>query len=134
MLGRLRERFRRGKIAPLTGAPALARQKSYSAQSGYVYQYVYSGNRKRAAGTEYVFDVTADRKASFAVSVVLPDDVIAGWESAHAFALRPNERHGIVKLALFQAFDERANPAEMRAAVQVRRADLDAIIETLGIL
>ncbi len=134
MLGRFRERLRRGKTAPLTGAPPLSRQKTYSAQSGYVYQYVYAGNRKRTTDTEFVFDVTADRKTSFAVSVVLPDDVIAEWESAHAFTLRQNERHGIVKLALYEAFDERANPTDMRATVLVRRADLDAIIETLGIL
>jgi hypothetical protein len=68
------------------------------------------------------------------VSVLLPDEVTAGWESEHGFSLRENERHGIVKLALFQAFDERANPSQMRAAVLVRRADLDGIIETLGII
>jgi len=134
MLGRLFKRGRTGTPAPLTGAPAIRRQKTYSGQSGYVYQYVYEGRRKRAADTEYVFDVTADRKTSFPVSVVLPDEVVAGWESEHGFTLRDNERHGIVKIALFQAFDERADPSQMRAAVEVRRADLNGIIESLGII
>ena len=33
------------KPLPLTGAPAVRRLKSYSAQSGYVYQYFYEGQR-----------------------------------------------------------------------------------------
>jgi hypothetical protein len=126
--------FLRGKSAPLEGAPASRRQKTYSAQSGYVYQYVYEGCRKRAGDTEYVFSVSWDRKTPLTASVALPDDVIAEWEREHDFALRPNERHGIVKMALFQAFDERGGPGQLRAEILVRRADLDAIIQTLGIV
>jgi hypothetical protein len=40
----------------------------------------------------------------------------------------------ICALHLFRAFDERANPARMRVAVLARRAGLEAIMETLGIL
>jgi hypothetical protein len=36
-------------------------------------------------------------------------------------------------MALFQAFDERESPAQMRHPVQVRRADVDAILNTLDI-
>jgi hypothetical protein len=134
MLGRILDRLRSARPEPLSGAPQIRRRKTYSAQSGYVYQYVYQGYRKRAHDTEYVFDVSSDRKASFPVPVVLPDDAVGEWECAHDFTLRENERHGIVKLALFQAFDERPSPGDMRAEVLVRRADLDAIIDTLGIL
>ena len=118
----------------MTDAPPIRRPKTWSSRSGYVYQYVYEGHRKCAGDTEYLFQVTWDRKTPLAVRVVLPDDVIQEWESAHEVGLRPNERHGIAKMALFQAFDERANPARMRAAVLVRRADLEAIVETLGIV
>lgn len=134
MLGRFLERLRRRRTAPLTDAPPIRRPKTWSARSGYVYQYVYEGNRKRARDTEYLFQVAWGREAPLAVRVVLPDDVIQEWESAHEVRLRWNERHGIAKMALFQAFDERANPAHMRAAVLVRRADLEAIVETLGIV
>jgi hypothetical protein len=123
----------RGQAA-LSGAPAVRRWKTYSAQTGYVYQYVYLGRRKRAADIEYVFDVTPDRKHSFAVSVLLLDEAVEGWERENEFALRDNERHGIAKMALFQAFDERPRPDLMRTAVQVRRADLEAIAATLRIL
>lgn len=132
MLGRwfIRDRGQ----AALSGAPPVRRWKTYSAQSGYVYQYVYLGRRKRAADTEYVFDVTADRKSAFAVPVLLLDEAVTGWESDNDFTLRDNERHGIAKMALFQAFDERPRPDLMRAAVLVRRADLEAIVEILHIL
>jgi hypothetical protein len=124
----------RGKSAPLAGAPASRRQKTYSAQSGYVYQYIYEGCRKRAGGTEYVFLVSSDPRTSLPASVVLPDDVMADWEREHDLALRPSERYGIVKMALFQAFDEREGPGRMRAGILVRRADLEAIVQTLGIV
>ena len=36
-------------------------------------------------------------------------------------------------MSLFQAFDERAEPALMKDAVHVRAADVEAIVETLGL-
>ncbi|MDP2999421.1 MAG: hypothetical protein Q8N47_18175, partial [Bryobacterales bacterium] len=126
--------LRRRQPAPVTGAPPVRRPKTWSSRSGYVYQYVFEGHRQRAGETEYLFQVTSGREAPLAVRVVLPDDVIQEWERAHEVTLRSSERYGIAKMALFQAFDERASPARMRAAVRVRRADLEAIIETLGII
>jgi hypothetical protein len=124
----------RDRSAPLEGAPASRRQKTYSAQSGYVYQYVYEGRRKRAGDTEYVFSVSSDSRATFPAAVALPDDVMADCEREHGLALRPSERYGIAKMALFQAFDEREGPGRMRAGILVRRADLEAIIQTLGLV
>jgi hypothetical protein len=51
-------RFFAPKPVPLSGAPAIRRMKTYSAQSGYVYQYFYEVQRP---GTEFVFSVSADR-------------------------------------------------------------------------
>ncbi len=64
-------RWLRNKPEPLRGAPAVRRQKAYSAQSGYVYQYYYQGQRPSSPepGTEYVFDVSSDRRTSRPVSV-----------------------------------------------------------------
>src|SRR5437867_3892847 len=71
--------FRR-KEAPLTGAPAVRRQKTHSAESGYVYQYFYEGQRPAsrdgAQGTQYVFNVSADRKSSFPVSVFVSGEAL----------------------------------------------------------
>jgi hypothetical protein len=121
------------KAAPLSGAPAVRRQKSYSAQSGYVYQYFYDGMRRLASGTEFVFTFSADRRTSHAVSVVVGDAAIAAWEQEHARTLSGNERYAIAKMALFQAFDERTTPELMKRDVQVRAADVAGILETLGL-
>jgi len=39
----------------------------------------------------------------------------------------------VAKIALFQAFDERPDPAQLRDEVRVRNADVEGIIETLGL-
>ena len=121
----------------LTGAPKVRRQKTYSAQSGYVYQYYYEGQRPmetdRERGTEFVFDVSADRKTSVPVSVFVSAEAVEEWERQHHRDLSPTERYAIAKMALFQAFDERANPALMKDPVRVRPADVQGIVETLDI-
>ena len=125
------------KEMPLTGAPPVRRLKTYSAQSGYVYQYCYEGQRPfhqaGESGTEFVFSLSADRKSWRPSKVRLPDGAVAAWEAAHARELSATERYAIAKIALFQAFDERETPALMKADVRLRNADVEAIVETLGL-
>ncbi|HEY1496735.1 MAG TPA: hypothetical protein VGF49_19405 [Candidatus Solibacter sp.] len=121
------------KPLPLSGAPAVRRQKSYSAQSGYVYQYFYEGMRPVAGGTEFVFTFSADRKTSHPASVLVSEESLVQWQQSHARALSATERYAIAKMALFQAFDERATPELMKQEVQVRAADVAAILDTLGL-
>ncbi len=125
------------KNLPLTGAPAVRRLKSYSAQSGYVYQYFYEGQRPfrsgGESGAEFVFTVSADRKTSHPVSVLVAEEALRAWEQAHSRALSPTERYAVSKMALFQAFDERATPDLMKQDVRVRAADVEAIIDGLGL-
>ena len=101
----------RKKEAPLTGAPTVRRQKTHSAESGYVYQYFYEGQRpaKRDGkpGIQFVFNVSADRKTSFPVSVFVSDEALEGWQQGHARELGSTERYAIAKMALFQAFGAR---------------------------
>ncbi len=125
------------KAAPLTGAPAVRRLKTYSAQSGFVYQYRYEGHRPfhagGGAGDEFVFRVSATRSDGVPVTVRVPEAAIRAWEEAHSRQLNSTERYAIAKMALFQAFDERPTPASMAEEVNVRHADLAAILETLGV-
>jgi hypothetical protein len=125
------------KAVPLTGAPAVRRMKSYSAQSGYVYQYFYEGQRPfrshGESGVEFVFTVSADRKTWHPVSVLVAEESLRAWEQSHSHPLSSPERYAISKMALFQAFDERATPELMKQEVRVRTADVAAIIETLGL-
>lgn len=120
-------------MEPLRGAPAVHRQKTYSAQSGYVYQYFYQGHRSVAGATEYVFDVSPDRKSSYPVSVIVEEISVAAWAGAHGRDLTATEQYAVAKMALFQAFDERSSPARMHAEVRVRPADIEGILETLRI-
>jgi len=124
------------KKAPLAGAQATRRLKTYSAQSGYVYQYYFEGHRPlagRKAGTEFVFTVSADRKRWQAVEVRIPDAAIETWERAHGRELSSTERYAVAKLSLFQAFDERPEPDSLGEPVLVRNADVQGIMETLGL-
>jgi hypothetical protein len=109
--------------------------KSYSAQSGYAYQYYYEGQRARGssgAGIEFVFSVSANRTHWRRTSVVLDAAAPAEWQARHARELSSTERYAVAKMALFQAFDERAAPERMQDEVRVRAADVEAIAETLG--
>jgi hypothetical protein len=131
------EKLRRRSPLPLTGAPAVRRLKTYSAQSGYVYRYFYCGQRPYhqgpERGVEFVFDVSADRRGSMQVAVFASDDAVSGWQQKHGRGVTATERYAIAKMALFQAFDERPDPAAMAAPVCVRAADAEAILETLGL-
>jgi hypothetical protein len=125
------------KKPPLTGAPASPRQKTYSAQSGYVYQYFYKGYRpvsyEGKPATEFVFDVSADRKTSAPLSVYVPQGAVRSWEENHGRTLNATEVYAAAKMALFQAFDERPNPGLMKQAIVVRAADAEGFLATLGI-
>ena len=125
------------KAARLTGSPAVRRLKTYTSQSGYVYEYFYEGRRPfhsgSDSGAEFVFSISASRKAWRPVSVLVSDSAVQSWESAHARALTPTERYAIAKMSLFQAFDERSTPALMKSPIGARAADIAAILETLDL-
>jgi hypothetical protein len=108
--------------------------KTYSAQSGYVYQYFYEGQRPLGSGsqmvTEYVFSVSADRARWRPVSVLL-GGAAAAWQRRHGRELSSTERYALAKMALFQALDERPTPARMTAEVLLREADIEAIAAAL---
>jgi hypothetical protein len=125
------------KEAPLTGAPEVRRQKTHSAESGYVYQYFYEGQRASVrggySGIQFVFDVSADRKTSFPGSVFVSDASVEHWERDHGRSLTSTERYAIAKLALFAAFDRCAEPAAMHDEVIVGSAEVDEFLERLSI-
>ena len=123
------------KPAPLAGAPAVRRQKTYSAQSGYVYQYFYEGHRPSSGnrGTDYVFAVSSDRKTSWPVAVIISDAAVASWQNKSGRTLSATEQYAIAKMALFQAFDERESPEAMRQPVRVAPLDVQTILAALHI-
>jgi hypothetical protein len=88
------------------------RMKTYTGGQGYVYQYYFVGKRaaisenSRSGSTEYIFDVTSDRKTTFAVSVFLSIDAVQAWSSSHGRALTDAEQYGAAKMRLFRGFDD----------------------------
>jgi hypothetical protein len=86
----------------------IRRLKTYTGSQGYVYQYYFVGKRPTADSDadEYIFDVTSDRKLTYAVSILLPHRAAAAWAEAHGRALGDSEQYAAVKMRLFRAFDE----------------------------
>ena len=88
------------------------RLKTYAGAQGYVYQYYFVGQRTaladdpEAPAMEFVFDVTSDRKLTYAVSVFLPEEAVAAWAARHGRRLTEAEQYAAAKLRLFGAFDE----------------------------
>ena len=87
----------------------IRRMKTYTGGQGYVYQYYFVGKRPGLEGTtqvpatEYVFDVTSDRKITFAVSVFVEQQALLSWAKNHGRALTDAEEYGAAKMRLFQA-------------------------------
>jgi hypothetical protein len=117
----------------------LRRMKTYTGGQGYVYQYYFVGKRAAlpdAAETpanEYVFDVTSDRKTTFAVSVFLPGEALRGWAARHGRVLTEAEQYGAVKMRLFQAFDEIENMLAQGRRLVVSEESLERALGTLGV-
>ena len=79
------------------------RLKTYAGTQGYVYQYYFVGQRAaladdpEAPATEFVFDVTSDRKLTYAISVFLPEKSVAAWAAAHGRPLTEAEQYAAAK-------------------------------------
>jgi len=117
----------------------IRRMKTYTGGQGYVYQYYFVGERRlpakngREAITEYIFDVTSDRKTTFAVSVFLPEAAVRAWAVRHGRPLTDAEQYGAVKMRLFQAFDEIEDLMADGRQLSVDSEVLERALATLGV-
>ena len=113
------------------------RLKTYSGGQGYVYQYYFVGSRParrdQESGTEYIFDVSSDRKSTFAVSVFLSDNAQRLWAQGHGRPLNAAEQYGAVKMRLFRAFDEIENMMADGRSLIVDPDALEQLLSTLGV-
>jgi hypothetical protein len=115
--------------APLTGGRAVRREKTYSAESGYVYRYVYSGQRPARGGTEYVFEVSRLRRSFSPISVFLADAALEDWQAGHGRELSGPERYAVAKMALLQALD---TAPSVQPEITVQPGDVASILALLG--
>jgi hypothetical protein len=117
----------------------IRRMKTYTGGQGYVYQYYFVGKRaamprsSEGRATEYVFDVTSDRKTTFAVSVFLTEEATRDWAANHDRTLTEAEQYGAVKMRLFQAFDEIENMMVDGRQLFVNAETLQQVLATLGV-
>ena len=81
------------------------RRKTYSAASGWVYEYVLVGSAPTATGTAYRFEVTARRHPPMTVTVEVSVGTRRAWETRHARPLARNEQYALAKLRLLHGFD-----------------------------
>ena len=111
------------------------RVKAYSAESGFVYQYVFMESRPRRriwgkTGTACFFSVSSDRKTTFVTEVVVEESALQAWHKAHGRALVETEKYAAAKMRLFRAFDESSGPDELRS-VRVDPSNIESLLEPL---
>ena len=117
----------------------IRRLKTYTGAQGYVYQYYYVGKRAalvddpEAPATEFIFDVTSDRKLTYAVSIFLPDAARAAWSQAHGRQLNDAEQYAAVKLRLFRAFDEIEDVKEHGRRLSIDAGLLEEVLASLDV-
>ncbi len=115
------------------------RLKTYAGAQGYVYQYYFVGRRPALAddptapATEFVFDVTSDRKLTYSVSVFLPQAAVAAWAAAHGRPLNEAEQYAAAKMRLFRAFDEVEDLKEQGRRLTIDAALLEDALASLGV-
>ena len=114
------------------------RVKSYSAASGYVYQYSFQLSRRArrgffTPGTEHVFEVSRDRKTSYQLAVFVRDDALKAWSKAHARELSAAECYAAAKMRLFRVFDSLDDPEKEAEAAVVDAANIEELLESLDI-
>jgi hypothetical protein len=119
--------------------PPVRRLKTYTGAQGYVYQYYFVGKRPalpddpECPATEFVFDVTSDRKLTYAVSVFLPDSAREAWSQKHGRPPSDAERYAAAKLRLFRAFDELEDMKTHGRRLVITSAHLEEALGSLGV-
>jgi len=113
------------------------RIKSYSAASGFVYQYcfveVQKARRGLSLGTEYIYAVSADRKENHPFRVFVKQSALEKWSKRENRKLSGTEEYAIAKMRLFLAFDDAEDPAKTPTDLLVDDSNIDSLLAQLDI-
>ncbi len=112
------------------------RLKTYASSQGYVYQYYFGSSGPapdEGAATEYLFHVTSDRAATYAVSIIVPQATVREWAERHLRELSGAEQYAAVKMRLFRAFDEEENMRSEMRPLRMETAFLEEALAGLGV-
>jgi hypothetical protein len=89
---------------------AVRRVKSYSAANCYAYQYsfyeVNLGSLDNGPAGEFIYALSADRKTTFALRILVQQSALEAWAQANGRPLTSSEEYAVAKMRLFRAFDE----------------------------
>jgi len=113
--------------------------KTYTGETGYVYQYYFVGKREaiasdpEAPAMEYVFDTTSDRKITFAVSIFLKPEAVRAWAGAHGRELTDSEQYAAAKMRLLRGFDEVENMREQGRRLVIDAENVEAVLAPLAL-
>ena len=113
------------------------RVKSYSAATGYVYQYYFLETQKSRrglhGGTDYVYMVAVDRGTAFPLRVFVRRDAVRKWSKKTGREISGTEVYAAAKMRLFQAFDEAADLLASRPDLIVNNANLESLLAQLDL-
>ncbi len=104
-----------------------------------MYQYYFVGKREaladapEAPATEYIFDITSDRKTMFAVSIFVRQEALAAWAAEHGRPLTGSEQYAAAKMRLFQALDEIENLRSSSRRLPVDAGNVTELLSGLGV-
>jgi hypothetical protein len=116
---------------------AVRRVKSYSAATGYVYQYYFyeveKVRRGASSGTEYTYMVSVDRQHVFPVHIFVQQDAVKKWSARAGQQLTGTEEYAIAKMRLFQAFDEIEGLAGKTPDLTVDDSNLETLLSQLDL-
>ena len=116
---------------------AAHRVKSYSAATGYVYQYYFYEVEKKklgaAEGTEYVYMASVDRKHVFAVRIFVDKSALEKWSASTGREFTGTEEYALAKMRLFQAFDEVEGLSATPPELAVDESNLEALLAQLDL-
>lgn len=117
--------------------PRSPRVKSYSSETGLVYQYVFLEQQRSRGwwrrGAAYRFDVSSDRKTSFVVPVFVAEDALRSWEQKHGRPLSSTEQYAAAKMRLFRAFDQIENLEQNTGDIAVDPDNIEELLAALDI-
>src|SRR6202790_4088182 len=108
------------------------RVKSYSAATGYVYQYYFyeveKSKRGAAAGTEFVYMASVDRNDFFPGCVFGDNNPQEKYSARAAREFTGRYEYSVAKMNLFQPFDEMEGLSTKATVLLVDESNLDTLL------
>lgn len=113
------------------------RVKTYSSESGFVYQYQFHdavpAERNGESGNEYIYYVSADRKTMFPMRIFVGRSTREDCARLLGRVMTGTEEYAVAKMRLFQAFDEVEDLVAKRPELVVDKSNVEALLGRLDL-